>query len=64
MSTINCYFGEGIDNSEEIRDVRNVIEHLEEYIVGKGNKPELVIDVERHMGLSFGGPKSELFIGI
>lgn len=51
-------------NSEEIRNVRNVIEHLEEYLVGKGNKPELVIDIERHMGLSFGGPKGELFIGI
>ena len=50
--------------SEEISDVRNVIEHLEEYIVGKGNKPELVTNVEIHMGLSFGGPKNELSIGI
>lgn len=36
----------------------------EEYLVGKGRKPHLVIDVERHLSLSYGGSKNELFIGI
>lgn len=34
----------GLVNSTEVRDLRDVLEHSAAYVVGKGSKPELVVD--------------------
>lgn len=50
--------------SDEIRNVRNVIEHLEAYIAGRGRYPDLVVNIEQSIGFSFGGPPDEMSINV
>jgi len=50
-------------NSNDLQNIRNVLEHLEEYIVGKGHKPDLIVNSEPNPSFS-SGPGGELFLGI